>query len=89
MSVVKLWLGCDILHVLYCSAHSIVQRWCQTGSSKEIQEVMEGLKARYTLLGANAPLSVTADNCCDIAAAVLAAFVGCLIFLDTWHALMR
>jgi len=50
---------------------------------------MEGLKARYTLLGANAPLSVTADNCCDIAAAVLAAFVGCLIFLDTWHALMR
>jgi hypothetical protein len=52
-------------------------------------ELLEGLKARLDLLGADDPEMVTVDNCCAVRKKILEVFPQLKILLDVYHFLMR
>lgn len=65
------------------------QRLCPTRENAEITEVLEGLHVRHEKAGVEQPVTVTADNCCQIRAAVEAGMPGVIVVLDVFHFVSR
>ncbi|KAI0368260.1 hypothetical protein BV20DRAFT_1037239 [Pilatotrama ljubarskyi] len=64
-------------------------QFCQTQSNNEIQEFLQGLKNRFSLLNVPDPEVVVADNCCHVRKAIKNVFPDTHVGLDVWHMLMR
>ncbi|KAJ7077700.1 hypothetical protein B0H15DRAFT_954994 [Mycena belliarum] len=84
----KLMKG-GILSVLNELNQIISWRFCQSGSTTEIVELLEGLKTRLDLLGVNQPEMVTVDNCCHVKNQILGVFPHIKVLLDVYHFMMR
>ncbi|KAK7000737.1 hypothetical protein R3P38DRAFT_3218571 [Favolaschia claudopus] len=84
----KLMKG-GVLSVLNEVNQIISWRFCQSESTKEIVELLEGLKNRFALLGVDDPEMVTVDNCCHVRSGILEVFPQIKVLLDVHHFMMR
>ncbi|KAK6969492.1 hypothetical protein R3P38DRAFT_3500892 [Favolaschia claudopus] len=84
----KLMKG-GVLSVLNELNQIICWRFCQSESTREIVELLEGLKRRFALLGVDDPEMVTVDNCCHVRSGILQVFPLIKVLLDVHHLLMR
>ncbi|KAK7027758.1 hypothetical protein R3P38DRAFT_3190841 [Favolaschia claudopus] len=84
----KLMKG-GVLSVLNELNQIICWRFCQSESTQEIVELLEGLKRRFALLGVDDPEMVTVDNCCHVRSGILQVFPLIKVLLDVHHLLMR
>lgn len=66
-----------------------VQRFCQSVSPAEIQEVLEGFKRRCEEIGVPLPEMVIVDNCCHVRSSIVKALPEVDVVLDVWHFLAR
>lgn len=78
-------MSCKLLSL---SGHDL-QQFCQTQANAEIEELLQGIKKRFSLLKVPEPQIVVADNCCHVRKAIKNAFPNAHIGLDVWHMLMR
>ena len=62
-----------------------VQRFCQSQSTSEITELLEGLVRRCEELGVAAPVMAVVDNCCHVRNAMTPVLALLRIVLDVYH----
>jgi len=65
------------------------QRFCQTASAAEIEEVLEGIKKRCLELGVPLPDLVVVDNCCNVRNTVAKVLPDAHVVLDVFHFIKR
>jgi hypothetical protein len=65
------------------------QRFCQSASPAEAQEVLEGIKHRCFELDIPVPEMVVVDNCCQVRSQLTKAMPDIRVVLDVHHFLMR
>ncbi|KAI0696201.1 hypothetical protein C8T65DRAFT_583603, partial [Cerioporus squamosus] len=65
------------------------QRFLTDQGHSQVEEILQGIKRRLTLLGISDPEIAVADNCCHIRSAIVKAFPDIAVVLDVWHFLMR
>lgn len=65
------------------------KRFCHTQLNAEVEEMLTGLKRRFTLLGVADPEMAIVDNCCHVKNAFRRVFPDIAVLLDVWHFLMR
>lgn len=65
------------------------QRFCQSCSPTEAQEVLEGIKRRCAELGIPLPEMMVVDNCCQVRGHLTKVMPDMHIVLDVYHFLMR
>ncbi|KAL6303302.1 hypothetical protein BKA93DRAFT_818125 [Sparassis latifolia] len=70
-------------------SNPFLKRFCQSQSTSEIVEALEGLKRRDRLLGVPDPSMAVADNCCFVRAAVKKPMPEISVVLDVWHFMKR
>jgi hypothetical protein len=66
-----------------------MQRLCQSQSSAEIREMLEGYRSRCVELEVPFPKMVVVDNCCHVRGAITQPFPDTHVVLDVYHALVR
>jgi len=70
-------------------ADHLLQRFCQTASAAEIEEVLEGIKKRCLELGVPLPELVVVDNCCHVRQTVTKVLPDAHVVLDVFHFIKR
>jgi hypothetical protein len=66
-----------------------LQRFCQSASPVETQEVLDGINSRCAKLGVPAPTMVVVDNCCIVQNHIVKALPGSEVVLDVYHFIAR
>lgn len=65
------------------------QRFCQSASPAELQETLEGIALRHTVMGVALPIIAIVDNCCSVREYLLRGIPDIEVVLDVYHFMMR
>lgn len=65
------------------------QRFCQSASPAEAEEVLQGIKLRFDELGVASPEMVVVDNCCQVRTHIVRAIPDSQVVLDVYHFMKR
>ncbi|KAI0704824.1 hypothetical protein C8Q76DRAFT_631245 [Earliella scabrosa] len=83
------WVGFVPIKAGLTTCSPPLQRLCHTQGNAELEELLQGLKRRFALLGIEDPEIAVADNCCHVKITIRKVFPGISVCLDVWHFMMR
>ncbi|KAJ3476001.1 hypothetical protein NLI96_g11459 [Meripilus lineatus] len=78
-----------ILSIINERSEIIAWHLCQTKEGEELTEILDALRARYSLLGVDLPWGVISDDCCKSRSSILLALSDTSVFLDIFHCIAR